>query len=91
MKSPPEEAELCYEEGTHKEWIQPKALLTTSREEQPRGYPIAPTEFPKGRSATTTIGPREPPRLATYTPQVEGTQLQSHPKAVTGESLPPKI
>ena len=55
------------------------------------GHPIAPTEFPKGWSATGTFGLREPPRAATCTPQEEDAFHWSRPETATGLGLPPNV
>jgi len=48
-------------------------------------HPIAPTEFPKGRSATKSerADPEARRHTATYGPQEEDTSCPSRPKAVT--------
>jgi hypothetical protein len=85
----PEGAE-CYKSwGTHE--VNPaKRSRPRGRSLPPDDHSIAPTEFPKVRSAVGQSG-REttiPHRIGT-----SGGGLQSpsqHPKADTGESLPPK-
>jgi hypothetical protein len=54
-------------------------------------YPIAPTEFPTGRSATQVIQRQAPSHSATYTPQEEDTVHPSRPEAATGLGLPPNV
>jgi hypothetical protein len=55
------------------------------------GHPIAPTEFPKARSAAEPIGPRGPPRTATCAPREEDTVGRSRPETATGLGLPPGV
>jgi len=60
------------------------------RDLPPGGYSIAPTEFPKVRSAVEQSGQR-PTMLHRIRPSGGGLQSPSqHPKADTGESDPPR-
>lgn len=60
------------------------------RDQPPDGYSIAPTEFPKVRSAVEQSGQR-PTMLHRIRPSGGGLQSPSqHPKADTGESGPPR-
>jgi hypothetical protein len=55
------------------------------------GHSIAPTEFPKKRSAAVGNRVARPPYAAACALQVEGVRPQSRPKAATGWDLPPEI
>jgi hypothetical protein len=57
----------------------------------PLRYPIAPTEFPTGRSVALAFQGEAPSNRVTYTPQEEDTVCQSRPRAATDFSLPPNV
>lgn len=57
----------------------------------PAGHPIAPTEFPKGRSAIQLFQRLALSQGMAYTPQEEDTFHQSRPEAATGLGLPPSV
>ena len=57
----------------------------------PPTHPIAPTEFPKGRSAAGRLGAHGPQPTAACAPQEEATAPRSRPKAATGAGVPPGV
>ena len=68
---------------------QPKAPVAQNATGPPTTDSIAPTEFPRARSAAGEIGPRGPPNSAAYAPQEEKTRPPVTPvRAVTGGGQP---
>ena len=56
-----------------------------------RGHSIAPTEFPKGRSAAGSIRVARPPYAAAWALRVGGARARSRPRAVIERGLPPAV
>ena len=77
---PPRGVEFGYEEGAPPRWYPAIGARNARRSRAAAGYSIAPTEFPKGRSAAEVIRLREPPNTAASALQVEGTTPQITPK-----------
>jgi len=55
------------------------------------GHPIAPTEFPKGRSSAGGPGPDGLRPAAIYAPREGGTLRRSRPETATCPGLPPSF
>jgi hypothetical protein len=85
----PEGAELRYERLGNAEANPARTATCAGREAARPDHPIAPTEFPKGRSAGGYSGAM-PPYHTASAPQEEVYRRQSRPRAATGGDVPPK-
>lgn len=87
----PPEGRSCYERrGTHE--VDPaKRGGKRGRDLPPGGYSIAPTEFPKVRSAVEQSGHKDRPCYTAYAPQVEGCNHQvSTRRRILARAVPPE-